>query len=54
MSEAKEKKLLDKIQLLEAKVEELEIEVSTAKKYVLSLYPNQTVLQILLLCSLGR
>ena len=33
MTEAKEKKLQDKIQLLEAKMEELEIEARMAKKY---------------------
>uniref|UniRef100_A0A8C9SZJ3 Centrosomal protein 83 n=1 Tax=Scleropages formosus TaxID=113540 RepID=A0A8C9SZJ3_SCLFO len=33
MSEQKEKKLQDKIQLLEAKIAQLEIETSTAKKY---------------------
>lgn len=34
MTELKEKKLQDTIQLLEAKIEELEIEASTAQKYV--------------------
>lgn len=38
MTELKEKKLQDKIQLLEAKIEELEIEASTAKKYFLVLF----------------
>lgn len=38
MTELKEKKLQDKIQLLEAKIEELEIEASTAKKYLLVLF----------------
>ncbi len=33
MTELKENKLQDKIQLLEAKIEELEIEASTARKY---------------------
>lgn len=35
MTELKENKLQDKIQLLEAKIEELEIEASTARKYFL-------------------
>jgi len=38
MTEVKENKLQDKIQLLEAKIEELEIEASTAKKYFLVLF----------------
>lgn len=33
MTELKENKLQDKIQLLEAKIEELEIEASTVRKY---------------------
>lgn len=38
MTEVKENKLQDKIQLLEAKIEELEIEASTAKKYFFVVY----------------
>lgn len=38
MTELKEKKLQDKIQLLKAKIEELEIEASAAQKYVLQIY----------------
>lgn len=36
MTELKEKKLQDKIQLLESKIEELEIEACAAQKYFCS------------------